>query len=344
MARGTAAKDLDPHHQEAIYDTVRKLIRIPVPKIILADSSSDHDFGRPFTIQERLPGQQLYQMWFHLNHKQKLSIARQLGEYFSQVRHVPYTKGGTIRSTLSNSCAIFEHSFGNPFVVNDPNGDETVLSKSCSTMDLIEARIQRWEELDVDGLFPWHVLFLMLKDADDNHGALKPENSYYLTHNDFHLRNMLSKIIDDTEVKITGILDWEGAEFAPAIVALEPPYYLWQSDTDEDSIDDDVARVLYCKEPIDDKLKEIKQTFDYYAARNLGATPDVSFCTYAYHPEAGFVREAWKWITKGLFDDEDIKRLDHVATHWQKIHKMEEGDGHQGEGVEAWVLVNPKDV
>ncbi|KAF1952787.1 hypothetical protein CC80DRAFT_478844, partial [Byssothecium circinans] len=63
-------------HQLSILNFVRHLVKKPIPRIVAFGLTAENDIGSPYTIQERLTGQNMLDAWLGLNRAQRLSAIR----------------------------------------------------------------------------------------------------------------------------------------------------------------------------------------------------------------------------------------------------------------------------
>lgn len=76
-------------------------------------------------------------------------------------------------------------------------------------------------------------------------------------------RNILVEVRDDSTVELTGIIDWDSAEWAPAFVAMEAPCWLWRwNEYDSGELEDDKLRVNAALQPERREAQEIKHAFE----------------------------------------------------------------------------------
>ena len=57
-----------------------------------------------------------------------------------------------------------------------------------------------------------------------------------LTQRDFMLYNLLAEVRSESDVAITGVIDWDSAVIAPPVEAFKPPFWFWDKD-DEETVD-----------------------------------------------------------------------------------------------------------
>ena len=65
--------------------------------------------------------------------------------------------------------------------------------------------------------------------ANDTFGPGPDGSPYYLNHGDLYPRNSMVRAPAENLAFVTGILDWDDAHFAPAVVSFVPPAWLWMA-------------------------------------------------------------------------------------------------------------------
>jgi aminoglycoside phosphotransferase (APT) family kinase protein len=102
----------------------------------------------------------------------------------------------------------------------------------------------RWQEYEreyTDCYHPdvWGAIRAMVGRLD-HRGWLG--DHFHLVHGDLYPRNIIVKVKSETEVVVTGIVDWDMAYFAPKFMALSPPNWAWSYGCDDGSDDGGVER------------------------------------------------------------------------------------------------------
>lgn len=114
---------------------------------------------------------------------------------------------------------------------------------------------------------------------------------YYFNHGDLFPRNIMIETLSENAAFVTGILDWDDAHFAPAVVSFSPPAWLWMTGYWKDYgaegyLEEEDLWKAAETEPKDETSKEIKALFD----RVVGPR----FLQYSYSPDAAPARKIWK--------------------------------------------------
>ncbi|KAL9123819.1 MAG: hypothetical protein Q9217_006791, partial [Psora testacea] len=229
----------------AVLQFLQKHTQIPAPVVIAHDITCENPLNGPYVIQSRIPGHDLEskrQPYPGLCHEQKLSFVEEFCSLLLAMQKIQHPWVGRIIGTESNGTKNF--SVGpfevfqeeedlittrserlpffkvRPFGINRPPSAEG--SKDNYKQKLLyffEVQFARWRNLEL-GLDPselwhssiWHRLQTAANEMDE-FGCLNCQ-SYCLTHCDLDPRNIIVEIQNGI-LKITGIVDWDLAVFAP---------------------------------------------------------------------------------------------------------------------------------
>ena len=114
-----------------------------------------------------------------------------------------------------------------------------------TVMEFLKAQFARQREYDISCnrvyTDPWKNLWPIVEKL--NELGIFEDNNYYLTHMDFEPRNVMVDIVDDSTARLSAILDWDEAVFAPAFVNCKPPSWLWDFEGEVDEIIPDKGMV-----------------------------------------------------------------------------------------------------
>ncbi|KAJ4327199.1 hypothetical protein N0V84_002329 [Fusarium piperis] len=306
-----------PRFQSAHLDYYKRILdlagiytTIGVPRVVAIeeDSSTANPIGQPYILQQRLPGQRLDDIWKDLNHNQRLQVAERVAFFFLDIQEA---------TNLSGGLPDFETSKGSPdaiptkdFKFVDDAEDSKRQIKPQHPADMLCARLLCWHKKYSGPGFgdgPWLGLIEMVKSMQRLNKTFGPDTpTYHFHHGDLFPRNIMVATPDDQTAVVTGILDWDEAHYAPAVVALAPPAWLWLvaywSDDVEDYVNEEALWVNAPKTPEDDEAKELKAVFDQIVG------PE--FLRYAYSPDACDARKIWhsakesigrSWVVDELF-------------------------------------------
>lgn len=83
---------------------------------------------------------------------------------------------------------------------------------------------------DEEEWLPFSRLVQIAHQQQMEHSTWSPKKKFYVNHGDLHPRNVIARIVNNRKVELTSIVDWGLLNFAPAVVAFQPPYWLWKYD------------------------------------------------------------------------------------------------------------------
>jgi hypothetical protein len=170
-----------------------------------------------------------------------------------------------------------------------PTAWSTVLPFVSQTpLEWMEEQATRWKahemkHEDQDNEDIWLKLLEIARFLDNNKTL---GDSFHLMHNDLYCRNIMAIVEDSDHVKITGILDWDRACFAPYCVALSAPFWTWSIAENEEQVNDEpdneydaACKKAFC-DAAKDEFKKIAFSKDAILARKLFKI----FVTGVVHP------------------------------------------------------------
>lgn len=336
-------------YEAGVLAYVPSRISLPAPKVISYDKTLVNPLGRPYMLQERLPGVPLYDLWEELNQRQRLHITGQIATYFKEIFDNPLPCGGKIftedRPIQSDSTFILRQ-----FEYTAPHGDaapkQNLPAIALSPCDMITERLLRWEVVEemacpaeIYGPSAYVGLLEIVKALNQADDIFSPEQ-YYLYHADFYARNILARVNDDGYAEVTAILDWDEGYLAPAIVSCTPPSWLWMWDTFADSSNYDTeerttARASHIQEHANDR--DIKARFEEIVGEK--------FLRFAYAKHAPLARNLCRWANVGIWADHITGEAKATYCAYKKVMDqgidavLREGQSLQDKALDAATLV-----
>jgi hypothetical protein len=295
---------------------LRRNTDIKVPDVIFFDGTSNNPLEYPFMVLQRLPGKNLEVAWEYLTQKQKLSVAREVGDFYLKLMSITSSVAGQLKATdkiaqdnINNlGPRITVHPFGvstceYPQVdyTDEDNGilpldrltrDPPYLSVDDMMLAPFKRRIyQADHSTPPDKYKIWD--YQQCLDIVEDMLRMKlfetcKDTGFCLWHQDLWPRNIM---VDFNSIPvITGILDWDTPIFAPKFVAATPPRWLWQHQEYTNTLDSDRLSYNNNIEPLDgvkiapDSLEnaEIERAFEDAVGEE--------WVRLAYQPEFVFAR------------------------------------------------------
>lgn len=334
--------DARPDREVAVLNFIRHHTSIPVPEVKYFDFTSDNPLKQCYVIQNRIPGYDLQTeaaptCYPKLSHEQKCTFAKDFALLLLKLQGILHPFPGIIEaSSDSHNDRDFivrhfdlETAFGHqpetdlntrlpafqvrPFV-KDWEPPEKAPSKQ-STYYFMLVQFGRWKALELrhePTSIAWSKtydrLVTMALQMDDL-GFLGDDQNC-ICHLDLlgAPRNIMADIKSDGSLRITGILDWDSAVFAPRFVGCAPPFWLWDSWDDEE--EDERHANDTPSNPEDRAIKEVfEETIGSY------------FLHFAYKPEYRLARELFRFAKCGIRASHEIGEVEELLKEWDGIYE-----------------------
>lgn len=350
-------EDTQPDREVAVLHFIRQYTSIPVPKVMYVDFTSENPLKQPYVIQKRIPGYDLQSgsntaFYLNLNHEQKYTFAKEFALILLELCHTIHPFPGFIDASADSG---IDRDFNvHPFELRPISGYAPELDLNTklpffqvrpfekdwerhesqpleqSTYYFMVAQFGRWKALELrcdPASISWS------KDYDrlvttafqmDELGFLGNDENC-LCHLDLlgAPRNIMAEIKSDGSLRVTGILDWDSAVFAPRFVGCAPPMWLWawnEEGEDEKHANDTPSN------PADQEIKRIfeEEMGDWYLS-------------YAYKPEYRMARELFRFAISGIRSSTDIEEVEELLKEWTNVYESrmagEETKGAITEGI-----------
>ncbi|KAF2650064.1 hypothetical protein K491DRAFT_761978 [Lophiostoma macrostomum CBS 122681] len=222
-------------YEAGILKYVAKHLNYPVPGVVCFDSTSLNALGMPYMIQTYVDGIQLGTLWDELNREQRKSATRALTQLLLDMRQVKSDRIGAIGEAQSLQCSAVIEQF--PLNAGRTNTSRPEPAKPQTTLQWFREMCQRRKQtqtevedsdlasepllvLDPEGnqympeIEIWDGLARSIEALHEK-GYLPDTAEFCLFHGDLHGGNILGKIVNETTVQITGVIDWDFAAFGP---------------------------------------------------------------------------------------------------------------------------------
>jgi aminoglycoside phosphotransferase (APT) family kinase protein len=288
---------------------------VPAPKIKSLSLSGANPLNSRFTIQPRIPGKSVEEIYLDLNTSQRISFARDLGLALREMSKIRAPCPGTLdpESILSGDqhMKILRLQCPPRNARRPPSTEAPQPSTPMSVYDFITSQLARHREYDVslhrESLNPWKPFRAII---DELHAqGLFDDDEYYLTHMDFEPRNILLQVTSPTTASLSAILDWDEALFAPAFLNCRPPSWLWDFEgEDDEELDERVA----AKTPEDADLAAVKAAFEDAVGEQ--------YLKYAYKAEYRVARDITRLAVQGIGSNEDYEVAEKVLREWGEMY------------------------
>jgi aminoglycoside phosphotransferase (APT) family kinase protein len=301
------------YYQTATLAYLERKLPYSVPKPVAYDSRANNALGQAYMLQKRLPGQPLSTLWPTLTPEQRISAAKCIAEIVRDLQKVQNSCAGII--SPRNTPFDLEHDLLKLEPIPMPGTLATGLAYPThplatpqTTRDLLLSLVSRQRahaedtnNLVFEGL--WRRFTAMIHKLH----ALKllPDTEgFYLYHPDLQARNLLFTTPTPSTIRLTGILNWDAAVFAPRFVSTRALFFLW---TDDGA--DEWDAVL---EPEDADMKRYKRVFEEV----VGA----EFVKDAYRPEYVLARGMWRFLAGGIKSGSEMFEAEEVLEMWEEMY------------------------
>ncbi|KAH7564356.1 hypothetical protein BM1_01403 [Bipolaris maydis] len=303
----TMARDI------AILKTVGALVQLPIPRVVGYDLTFQNTIGKPYMIQNRLPGKNLSSLTkdVPLNLEQLKCVAEQVSQLAPIIAAVEGPGGNISPSALSSDAKSLQVE--SLHLQHEELGDRAFdLSKHPQdTFEHLIETCRRWSEYCTEDGLPfneiWYNFGIIIKSLNTR-GFLN--GPCVLAHRDLMPYNLLAEVRNDTQVQITGVIDWDSATMAPEFVAYKAPYWLWT----EEHVDSDYADTEECANivPVTEDAKILKQVFMDNASEK--------YKRFAFAPEAILARRMYVILKEGIPKDWHIEEAWKIVSEWHALH------------------------
>ena len=287
-----------PDRAVAILDFVRQRTTIPIPEVIAKDFSNDNALGMPYVVQRRVPGSDINSLWGKLSHQQRCAIACELGRVIRSLLSLESPVPGLIEAASADTLFADSPEIV-PFVLRDCSGDlvgDSTISGDMTTPQTTEEFFKtvfgKWYAYTLADDDRQTEIFKELLETVRDMGDMGvfPKDMQCLCHVDLHSRNIMAEIQQDDTIRITAVLDWDEAVFAPKFVNCQPPWWLW-----EEKGDDRVDEKGWPTWP-----------YELPAAKNFPATPENQEIKRLFEEHAGpeyrhLATDTYCRLGRGLF-------------------------------------------
>ena len=300
---------------------------IPVPRINTFSFSTENPIGSRYTIQPRVPGKSVIDVYSGLNTQQRISFARDLGSALKEMSKIQSPSPGTLNpdSILAGSSETqllrlqcpprnaFRQT-NEPFVAATPKTVQEFLMSQFARQRAFDLTLNR------KFLNPWKPFTAIIQHLH-TFGFLD-DNIYALTHMDLEPRNMLIHITSPTTATLSAILDWDETVFAPTFMNCRSPYWLWNFEESDDEPEEADANDI----PEDVDLAAVKKSFEDAAGED--------YCKLAYTLEYRIARDITRLAIMGIWSNMDYDDAKEILKEWNAAYPRLEVCGIFDDGEE----------
>lgn len=238
-----------------------------------------------------------------MNLEQQLSLIHGVLLIIDQITSVQATTGDIAVDNLTSSTSepvrvdqiSTSGGYDGPSVVQKP-------------LDHLLEVIEKRRQIEVEAKFCYHEFwdgFAAISKSLEARGYL--EGPSVLVHGDLQSYNLLAEVTGPSTVNVTDVIDWDDAYFAPKVMALRPPFWIWTDDDDWTTEDDGTERKANV-EPVHENDRILRQTF-------LANVSD-DYKRYVFDPEAVLARRLYRVLRSRLSGDWELLEAQHIIRDW----------------------------
>ena len=298
--------------------------KLPVPRVKAYSATKENALNAPFTVQTRLPGQSLDQIYADLDNKDKLGLIDQLVEILAKVESVTFATAGTLTSSAPLPAAMSDvpHT-ADPSVTVFNEGDAefvrgpTVLQDRAGpdVKSFLVSHLNGWiqKELKDEGeqesltLPDLRQLLTIVEEMASEKAFKDGPYPVVLYHWDLEARNIMVEKSNDTW-RICGIIDWDDALALARPLARKPPAWIW--DFDREGFTGYLDNDHHPNDNLSDESLALKSHFDAAAAAVLP-----NYLEDAYG-RGRWLRRIWTFARSGADNMWYIELIKQLPKDW----------------------------
>lgn len=307
----------------AIVRYVRQHTTLPVADIIGFDATVDNPLDSGYVIQSRLPGVSLNIIWDELTHEQHCTVAQEIGKIILALQDVKNSSPGIIEARLaddgSQEFSVRRFDIKSPYDVDwktkitDHAHKEEVEASTQTPVDWFATQFGRWLANELlaspSQILYWDYQLQFVKAAKQMaHFGFLGNGQNCLCHFDLAARNIMVQILPNGSPKISGIVDWDSAAFAPTFVSCAPLSWLWTDQRYYDADETETSRT-----PSTPEQEEIKEKFEEIVG--------FDWEWFAYQPGFRLARELFYFAQHGNQDNTATIRAEKFLKEWAALYE-----------------------
>jgi aminoglycoside phosphotransferase (APT) family kinase protein len=212
---------------------VAKHLNQPVPEVVCFDSTTNNALKMPYMIQRRLEGQQFEELWHEMNGEQKQSATRGLTQLLLDMRKIKSDRPGILSESPDIEFPAVLEKYPLDFDRRQKNSPLELARPQTTVQwfrDMCQHRKQTQVQLGTAGaqtlpfdcrpeIMIWDQIASCIEKLYEM-GFMPDTAEFCLFHGDLHGCNILAKMVNDSTVEITGVIDWDMAAFGPDVLTL----------------------------------------------------------------------------------------------------------------------------
>ncbi|KAL8789931.1 MAG: hypothetical protein Q9195_006592 [Heterodermia aff. obscurata] len=244
--------------------------RLPglTPRVVAYDSTRANALGAPFSVQTRMRGTSLDNVWGQMGQEERMGIVEQVVEVLGKIEAVGFGVAGTFEEAGSAAAVP-----GIKPLATAGGGMQIGRQGGADLHAFLSCHLQAW----VHKAEPGEEFFALaavgrlqgILDALRREGAFSCSTPIVLHHWDLEPRNIMVEHQEGAAWRISGVIDWDDALAFPRPLARRPLAWIWRNG-DGDSFTCNLHEDFRTKdEGLTDEAKALKARFDAKAEELL---------------------------------------------------------------------------
>lgn len=290
----------------AVLQFLRKYSKINVPTVFWFDETSNNQLRQTYILQSRIYRGKLLDWYSKMYHDSRCQIAQQIGEIYQQMLSLRSEVPGRIRFSEQNKdldAPLYVEPFEGMNLPKSLYRDAPPAAQSAHSM--LKSLFQCRQTMALAKDPPDHGNYLlagyaltMAKELDA--GDWLGNNQISLCHQDLGPRTIFVFDMEETSSwRISGIIDWDNAIFAPSFLSCVPPNWVWEWQED--------WPCLHTSE----ELLELRHIFEAAAGQD--------YRQYADRVEYKLARQLVLFAIHGIRDNRALGRFEAMLRAWADI-------------------------
>ncbi|KAI4198194.1 MAG: hypothetical protein LQ350_005430 [Teloschistes chrysophthalmus] len=277
--------------------------KIPVPRIKAYSLDLNNPLGAAYSVQTRIPGRSLYNLWYYMTQPEKYQIINKVIKLLRRLETITFPKAGELIAASPPQTTSDDYTETAPPIIRSIFNESDDLIASPQNLGGLGGR--KLKRLLTTLLKNWIRAF-----------AAQPF-PIVLHHWDLEPRNIIVSFSNPCNTwKITGLIDWDKVQALPLPLARTPPAWVWH---------------FPWRVPIGDGS-------EYFTGPPLSKTARARRRYFFKEVERvlpGYRKDAWElgrwvrrihWLTmNGAYREEETRSLDELIGDWAEWLEGEGG-------------------
>ena len=307
--------------------------KLPVPRVKAYSLTTDNILDAAYTIQTRIPGQSLNNLWATMSLADKYAIVDEYLHLLIKMESIKFPTSGTfaIPAPIPAQMSPFT-PIGDPLVhAFEPYATEPTQHTpptGCNLPSFLTSHLTAWIREEISraqhslpcSIGPkFKLLLSMLDDIEsESSGSFTAPSPIVLHHWDLEPRNiMVCNANASGRWKITGIIDWDDALALPRPLARVPPRWIWDFHIRHPKLEDGFLNAdQYADPELEDEDKALKRYFDNMVECMLPGYNEDAYGT------GRWLRRIWYFAREGAFKTWEWGFLDQLPREWAARSKV----------------------